>query len=151
MPLALLRPESLVIFQVQSLPKPLNGLGSMTSPRTSLDLNFDFQTTLQCRFSGSLESYRFHPDSSSVFAYFLRRISPLRYLRLSSMISGGERILPFTHPDFNPPIHLIFRRGNPHTNMRRRDNREARRTLYTQGFSRCSKLRTFLSPDSARN
>jgi hypothetical protein len=69
MPLASLRPESLVIFQVQSLSMPLNEHGSLTSPRTSLDLNFDFQTT-RLPFSGSLQSYQIRSDSSSVFRDF---------------------------------------------------------------------------------
>src|SRR5215216_6185906 len=99
-------PESLVIFQVQSLPKPLNGLGSMTSPRTSLDLNFDFQKAL----FQLLVAILWQP---SIISLFLRSVKRLRKLFPTDFPTHQppfaqqsdqrrEIILPGTYRDFNP-------------------------------------------------
>ena len=104
MHLALLRPESLVIFQVQSLPVPLNGPGSMTSPRTSLDLNFDFQTTRVPFLWQPCILPSFYRSVKCFDKLFSTNLAALCQLDLFSVSSGGERILPLPDPDFNPPI-----------------------------------------------
>ena len=80
----------------------------MTSPRTSLDLNFDFQTTrvpflwqpcILLTFSRSVKCFD---------KLFSTNLAALDHFELFSLVSGGELILPFPDPDFNPPVSLIF-------------------------------------------
>jgi hypothetical protein len=108
MHLALLRPESLVIFQVQSLSVPLNEHGSLTSPRTSLDLNFDFQKT-RLPFSGSLQFYPFVLASSSVFENFLDDFPPaFTNFFATTQIIAGNAFYPFHYPTSTPSPQFLF-------------------------------------------
>jgi hypothetical protein len=58
-------------IQVYTLPEALNGLGSMSQPRTSIDLNFNFQSAFRHRFSGSLSTYNSLPRFARAILNFL--------------------------------------------------------------------------------
>lgn len=58
-------------IQVYTLPEALNGLGSTSQPRTSIDLNFNCQSAFRHIFSGSLPTYRFCPSFARGFLNFL--------------------------------------------------------------------------------
>ena len=58
-------------IQVYTLPEALNGLGSTSQPRTSIDLNFNFQSAFRHIFSGSLPTYQFSPAFARGFSNFL--------------------------------------------------------------------------------
>jgi len=107
MHLALLRPESLVIFQVQSFPKPLNGLGSIASPRTSLDLNFDFQTAF-LPFLWQPSIIRFCFQFVKLFLKLSQRFLPRHNHTLNNtQIQGGKAFYPFQTATSTPSIHLF--------------------------------------------
>jgi hypothetical protein len=105
-------PESLVIFQVQRLPVPLNGHGSLTSPRTSLDLNFDFQKAL----FQLLVAILWQPSIISLFIRSVKRLTKLfptdspthQPLFNKQPDQRRELILPGTYRDFNPQTKEIF-------------------------------------------
>ena len=76
----------------------------MTSPRTSLDLNFDFQTTRVPFLWQPCILLTFYRSVKCFDKLFSTNLAALCQLDLFSVSSGGERILPLPDPDFNPPI-----------------------------------------------
>ena len=139
MPLASLRPESLVIFQVQSLSVPLNEHGSLTSPRTSLDLNFDFQTT-RLPFSGSLQSYWILSDSSSVLTTFPDEIPAEKLHRDNSRETRAGSHSISSEPLLQPPAQSLFPETRAITDSARKaeytDNHQVFRSNFPAAFLR---------------
>src|SRR6185312_15296872 len=77
-------------IQVYTLPEALNGLGSTSQPRTSIDLNFNCQSALRHIFSGSLPTYHFCPSSARGFSNFLQT---------------SRRAIPPAQQPRQPPLH----------------------------------------------
>jgi hypothetical protein len=104
-------------IQVYTLPEALNGLGSLSQPRTSIDLNFNFQSAFCHIFRGSLSTYQFTPrtarGSVNLFAQQNRSqnndrtaaktpLNPTLYNSINSAILRRMRILIGQPPERKP-------------------------------------------------
>lgn len=59
-------------IQVYTLPEALNGLGSTSQPRTSIDLNFNFQSALATFSVAAFQRIVFASLSQGVIRTFFR-------------------------------------------------------------------------------
>ena len=84
----------------------------MTSPRTSLDLNFDCQTSSHAILRQPCILRHYYPFVKCFHKLSSTNPAAINSSKFLLCVSRRDLILPFPGPDFNPLNHPIFHQGN---------------------------------------